>query len=73
MRYWSGFHTRAPRRCGVRQIYEVGASNLGHIVLYTVLNETEGVLCDRSYMPGDDMQVLRPPPTLTSCTSLRAI
>ena len=43
------------------QIYEVGASNLGHIVLYTVLNETEGLLCDRSYMPGDDMQVRQVP------------
>jgi len=40
------------------EIYEVGASNLGHIVLYTVLNEAEGLLCDRTYMPGDDMQAL---------------
>lgn len=38
-------------------MYEVGASNLGHIVLYTVLNETEGLLCDRSYLPAPDMQV----------------
>eukprot|EP00898_Chlorokybus_atmophyticus_P001515 jgi/Chlat1/2364/Chrsp17S02639 len=37
------------------EVYEVGASNLGHIVLYTVLNEEEGLLCDRSYMPADDM------------------
>lgn len=40
----------------VSQMYEVGASNLGHIVLYTVLNETEGLLCDRSYLPAPDMQ-----------------
>eukprot|EP00959_Pyramimonas_sp_CCMP1952_P132436 2769229-Pyramimonas_sp.AAC.1 len=40
------------------EIYEVGASNLGHIVLYTVLNEEEGLLCDRSYMPADDMTAL---------------
>lgn len=40
------------------EVYEVGASNLGHIVLYTVLNDEEGMLCDRSYMPADDMQAL---------------
>ena len=40
----------------LHQIYEVGASNLGHIVLYTVLNETPGLLCDRSYLPALDMQ-----------------
>eukprot|EP00854_Cymbomonas_tetramitiformis_P005145 gene5145-6256_t len=40
------------------QIYEVGASNLGHIVLYTVLNKRDGLLCDRSYMPAPDMQAL---------------
>mmetsp|Transcript_11804 Transcript_11804/g.28601 ORF Transcript_11804/g.28601 Transcript_11804/m.28601 type:complete len:1155 (-) Transcript_11804:126-3590(-) len=37
------------------EIYEVGASNLGHVVLYTILNRQEGMLCDRSYLPGDDM------------------
>ena len=40
----------------LHQIYEVGASNLGHIVLYTVLNETPGLLCDRSYLPALDIQ-----------------
>lgn len=34
------------------ELYEVGASNLGHIILYSVLNESEGILCDRSYFPG---------------------
>ena len=34
------------------EIYEVGASNLGHIILYSVLNQQEGLLCDRAYMPG---------------------
>ena len=38
------------------EIYEVGASNLGHVVLYTILNQTEGLLCDRSYLPGEDME-----------------
>ena len=40
------------------EIYEVGASNLGHVVLYTIINNTEGLLCDRSYLPGDDMVAL---------------
>ena len=40
------------------EIYEVGASNLGHVVLYTILNQTEGLLCDRSYLPGEDMESL---------------
>ena len=40
------------------EVYEVGASNLGHIVLYTVLNETEGLLCDRCYLPAPDAQLL---------------
>ena len=36
----------------------MGASNLGHVVLYTILNQTEGLLCDRSYLPGEDMESL---------------
>ena len=40
------------------EIYEVGASNLGHVVLYTILNNTPGLLCDRSYLPGPDMEAL---------------
>jgi hypothetical protein len=34
------------------EIYEVGSSNLGHIILYTVLNQAQGLLCDRAYFPG---------------------
>lgn len=37
------------------EIYEVGASNLGHVLLYTCLNREEGVMCDRAYFPGPDM------------------
>jgi hypothetical protein len=37
----------------------VGASNLGHIILYSVLNQQEGLLCDRAYYPADDMQAGR--------------
>lgn len=33
-----------------------GASNLGHIILYTVLNASPSLLCDRSYFPAHDMQ-----------------
>lgn len=40
------------------EIYEVGASNLGHIILYGLLNQEVGVLCDRAYMPADDMKEL---------------
>lgn len=35
----------------------VGASNLGHIILYALLNKQEGLLCDRAYYPGEDLQV----------------
>lgn len=34
------------------EIYEVGASNLGHIILYSILNQQPGLLCDRAYFPG---------------------
>ncbi len=37
------------------EVYEVGASNLGHIILYSILNQQEGQLCDRSYLPGGDL------------------
>lgn len=37
------------------EIYEVGASNLGHIILYGLLNQEDGLLCDRAYFPADDM------------------
>lgn len=38
------------------EIYEVGASNLGHIILYGLLNLEPGLLCDRAYYPGDDIK-----------------
>ena len=37
-------------------LYEVGASNLGHIILYSILNAIPGQLCDRAYLPGDDFR-----------------
>ncbi len=36
------------------ELYEVGASNLGHIILYSILNNIPGQLCDRAYLPEVD-------------------
>ncbi|ESA31987.1 radical sam domain protein [Leptolyngbya sp. Heron Island J] len=37
------------------EIYEVGASNLGHIILYSIINQQPRQLCDRAYLPGPDL------------------
>ncbi len=37
------------------EVYEVGASNLGHIILYTILNAQPRQLCDRAYLPAPDL------------------
>ncbi len=37
------------------EIYEVGSSNLGHIILYSILNAVPGQLCDRAYLPEADL------------------
>ena len=37
------------------EIYEVGSSNLGHIILYSILNALPGQLCDRAYLPETDL------------------
>jgi radical SAM-linked protein len=37
------------------EVYEVGASNLGHIILYNVLNAQPKQLCDRAYLPAPDL------------------
>ncbi len=37
------------------ELYEIGASNLGHIILYSILNKVPGQLCDRVYLPGPDL------------------
>jgi len=39
------------------EIYEVGASNLGHIILYNILNTQPRQLCDRAYLPAPDLAV----------------
>jgi radical SAM family uncharacterized protein/radical SAM-linked protein len=37
------------------EVYEVGASNSGHIILYSILNSVPSQLCDRSYLPAPDL------------------
>jgi radical SAM family uncharacterized protein/radical SAM-linked protein len=37
------------------EIYEVGASNLGHIILYNIINAQPRQMCDRTYLPGQDL------------------
>ena len=37
------------------EVYELGASNLGHIILYNVLNAQPRQLCDRTYLPAADL------------------
>ncbi|KAI0561450.1 hypothetical protein FGB62_82g077 [Gracilaria domingensis] len=37
-------------------LYSIGMSSTGHIVLYSCLNEHPDILCDRSYLPAPDMQ-----------------
>ncbi|MBO3460611.1 TIGR03960 family B12-binding radical SAM protein [Aetokthonos hydrillicola Thurmond2011] len=37
------------------EVYEVGASNLGHVILYNILNAQPRQLCDRAYLPGADL------------------
>jgi radical SAM family uncharacterized protein/radical SAM-linked protein len=37
------------------EVYEVGASNLGHIILYNILNVQPRQLCDRAYLPDKDL------------------
>ena len=37
------------------EVYEVGASNLGHIILYNILNVQPHQLCDRAYLPAPDL------------------
>ncbi|MEB3355132.1 MAG: TIGR03960 family B12-binding radical SAM protein [Synechococcales bacterium] len=39
------------------EVYEVGASNLGHVILYSILNAQPRQLCDRAYLPAPDLAV----------------
>ena len=41
-------------------MYEVAISNLGHRILYNILNKDEKILCDRTYAPSPDFaQILQ--------------
>ncbi|MDJ1177232.1 TIGR03960 family B12-binding radical SAM protein [Roseofilum capinflatum] len=37
------------------ELYELGSSNLGHQILYNIINAQPRQLCDRTYLPGPDM------------------
>jgi len=37
-------------------VYEIGMSHLGILVLYEILNSTPGVLCERAFAPWADME-----------------
>lgn len=39
-------------------LYEIGMSHLGLKILYHILNELPGVLADRAYCPGEDLESL---------------
>ncbi|NLA61479.1 MAG: B12-binding domain-containing radical SAM protein, partial [Firmicutes bacterium] len=39
-------------------VYEVGVSHLGSLILYSVLNSLDFVACERVYMPWTDMEEL---------------
>ena len=39
------------------ELYEVGASNLGHIILYSILNNVPNQICDRAYLPQNDLAI----------------
>jgi radical SAM family uncharacterized protein/radical SAM-linked protein len=57
LRDWSQAWTAAAVRWCLTypEVYEVGASNSGHIILYSILNTVPGQLCDRSYLPAADL------------------
>ena len=56
-RDWNGAWSAAGVRWALTypEVYEVGASNSGHIILYSILNSVPGQLCDRSYLPAADL------------------
>ena len=39
------------------EVYELGASNLGHIILYNILNAQPQQLCDRTYLSAPDLSL----------------
>ncbi len=55
---------KPPRPGGVRialafpDLYDVGLSNLGVLILYRMLNDLPGVVAERTYAPGVDLEAL---------------
>lgn len=39
-------------------LYELGMSNFGLKILYQIINDRQGMMCDRSYAPQEDMEAL---------------
>lgn len=39
-------------------LYSIGMSSTGHVVLYSCINDDTLLLCDRSYLPAPDMQAV---------------
>jgi radical SAM family uncharacterized protein len=50
---WS--HTPLRVALAYPDVYDIGMSNLGLAILYEVLNQDDGVLCERVYAPWTDM------------------
>ncbi len=50
--------SRTPLRVALAypDVYDIGMSNLGLAILYEVLNQEDGVLCERVYAPWTDME-----------------
>ena len=62
VRYVGGeYNTAQPKEDDIRfafafpDVYEVGMSHLGMKIIYSLLNELEGVSCERSFTPMPDM------------------
>jgi radical SAM family uncharacterized protein len=51
---WS--HTPLRVALAYPDVYDIGMSNLGLAILYEVLNQEDGVLCERVYAPWTDME-----------------
>jgi len=54
------------------EVYEVGASNLGHIILYNILNAQPRQLCDRAYLPATDLAAKLRATQTPCCRRVRA-
>lgn len=48
-------HNRIPICISYPDLYEVGMSNLGLRIIYSALNEFDDVVCERVFLPGEDL------------------